>query len=162
LDVAYQASPDRRFISASSVVVSALIPTLAPPPGGNEGAWWYSVTVDVATARRIRLADLFDRLSPSLAALARDAKRRLPATNHCVRGSLAYSKDYARGFAPTVAHYRDFALLPTGIAIGFSNDQVSAPSCGRVEVTVPYTTVRPFLSNLGLKLVDGVRRPMSS
>jgi hypothetical protein len=155
----YQAFPDPRFISASSVVVSALIPTLVPPPGGNEGAWWYSVTIDVATAQAVHLGDLFHSVSPALGALAKAARRKLSATNPCVRGSVADSMDYARGFAPTAANYRDFALLPTGVAIGFSNDQVSGPACGRVEVTVPYRIVRPFLSKLGLRLVQGVRQP---
>jgi len=155
----YQASLNRRFISASSVVISALIPVSAPPPAGNEGAYWYGVTVDVSNGRFVHISDLFKSVRPALNALALAARRELTAGNPCVRGSLAISPDYAYGFAPTVMNYQDFALLPTGIAIGFSNDQVTAPACGRVEVTVPYRVIRPFTGTLGIKLMRGARWP---
>ncbi len=155
----YQASPDRRLISASSVVISALIPTLAPPPAGNEGAYWFGVTVDVSSGSLVHIKSLFRRVGPALNALARATRRELTASNPCVRGSLAISADYAYGFAPTVTNYQDFALLPTGIAVGFGNDQVTGPSCGRVEVTVPYRVIRPFMGTLGVKLMQGARWP---
>jgi hypothetical protein len=158
--VAYQAVPDRRLVSASTVVVSALIRVSAPPPHGNEGAWWGSVTVDVATGHVVRLGDLFAGVAPALKALARAARRELSANNPCVRGSLADPQGhYALGFAPTTVDYQDFALLPTGIAVGFSNDQVSGPACGRVEVTIPYSVVRPFMAKEGIRLMRGVRWP---
>lgn len=153
----YQASPLLRLTSASSVVVSAMVPVLAPPPAGDDGAYWFSITIDVATGRRVGIDDLVTPVAPALKAVAGAARKRMAVIDACVRGSLAYSSFY--GFKPTLDHYRHFALTPNGLAIGFDIDQVTGSSCGRREVTLPYSVVRPYLNSLGRRLVGGIRRP---
>lgn len=147
----YETSPDSRFISASSAVVSALIPTTKLYDGGNEGGNWLSVTVRVIDARRVNLRDLFRRPAQGLKALAA-ATRELISSNSC--------DPHDSRFASVVANYRYFALTVHGLAIGFPQGEVLIPTCGPIEVTVPYTGLRPFLSTLGSELVAGVRAPL--
>jgi hypothetical protein len=159
----YQTSPQRRLISASTTVVSALIPTTTLYPSGNDGAWWLSVTVDVATRHRVGVADLFSSPPQGLKALATAARRRLTTLNACVRGSVtAPGLSFHAGFNPTIDNYKYFALLPSGLAIGFPLGQVGAPVCGRVKVMVPYSVVLPYAGELGRELIRGVRRPEMS
>jgi hypothetical protein len=158
----YATSPRRRLISASTTVVSMLVPTLNLQPAGNHGGWWFSATVEVATARRVAITDLFIDGSEGLKALAAAARQRLIREDICVRESIRdvwmqYPPGF--GFTPTRDHYRYFALLPDGVTIGFPNGQVAAAICGRVRVTVPYSVLRPYLNGLGRELVEGVRRP---
>ena len=158
----YETSPRRSLITASTVVVSALIPTLTLYPAGNDGAWWLSTTVRVADGRRVEIADLFARPTRGLSALAVAARSELTAANACVRGSIADRRTgLANGFLPTTHNYRYFALTTKGLAVGFPLGQVGFPICGRAEVTVPYSVVRPYLGPLGRELIQGVRRPLS-
>jgi hypothetical protein len=156
----YQTSPKRRLISASTTVVSALVPTLTLLPAGNDGSWWFSATIEVATARRVAISDLFVDSSQGLKVLAAAARQRLTRENACVRRSVETAgTHFASGFSPTSKHYQYFALLPDGLTIGFPLGQVSGPVCSRVRVTVPYSALRPYLNRLGRELVEGVRRP---
>jgi hypothetical protein len=156
----YQTLPRRELISASTVVVSVLVPTLKLyPPGGNDGARWISTTVRVADARQVHISDLFVEPTRGLKIVAAAARRRLLASNPCIRSSSAdRSAQFKFGFEPSVRNYRYFALLPSGLAIGFPLGQVGFPACGRVEVIVPYSAVRANLSFVGRELIGGVRR----
>ena len=156
----YETSPKVGLMSASSVVVSALIPAIEILPGLNGGATWVSMTVNSASGRQVRLADLFIHPAQGLKTLAAEARRRLVHDNICVRDSVAgvASGDFpASGFNPTFSNYRFFALLARGIAIGFPGEQVSNPVCGRVSITVPYKPLAPYLSVSGKQLIAGVR-----
>jgi hypothetical protein len=51
----------------------------------------------------------------------------------------------------------DYALTTRGLAIGFANGVVTGPACGRIKVLIPYQLALPYLSQLGKKLVAGVR-----
>jgi hypothetical protein len=160
----YKTAPNRRLVSASSEVVSALIPTLRLYPGGNDGATWIAATIRVPSGARVRLGDLFANPSKGLAALARSVRSKLVSENACVRQSIGAEREIGlaydlRGFDPKPGHYRYFALTPQGLAIGFPLGQVGAPTCNRVETTVPYSVIRPQLSALGRRLADAVRRP---
>jgi hypothetical protein len=157
----YTTSPRLRLISASTVVVSALIPVREVLPGGTGGDTWLSVTVQVPSGAPVGLRGLFSQPDRGLRALASAVRRTVLATNSCVRASNRGPGRVinARGFAPTPTNYRYFALTAQGFAVGFPIDQVGASSCGSVHATVPYRVVRPFLSNLGQRLVSGVRRP---
>ena len=157
----YRTSPRPSLISASTVVVSALVPVLEVLPGGTAGETWLSVTVRVPSGAPVGIRGLFSQPGRGLRALAAAVRRKVLATNSCVRASNRGPGGAinARGFAPTARNYRYFALTATGFAVGFPIDQVGGSSCGRVEVTVPYSVVRPYLSNLGQRLVAGVRRP---
>jgi hypothetical protein len=62
---------------------------------------------------------------------------------------------YPEVYVTSARNYREFALTPTGLAVGVNE----TGACGRMEATVPYRMVRPYLSTLGETLVAGVRRP---
>ena len=64
------------------------------------------------------------------------------------------AKDLIR-YRPTARNYRYFALTPNGLAVGSWLEE----ACTRLQATVPYTRLRPYLTSLGRQLVAGVRRP---
>ena len=147
----YRLDVERSLLSASSTVVSALLPATKLYPCGNEGQGWISMTIRVPSGRRVTLAQLFrDPEGGGLSALgvgwfrviARDWRLR------CVVGDLP---DYE----PTLRNYRYFALTPRGLALAFWQE----PACSRIEGIVPYRPLRPYLSRLGKQLIAGVRRP---
>jgi hypothetical protein len=149
-----------RLTSASTAVVSALIPLGEIFPGGHASGSWLSVTVQVPSARPIRLEDLLARPSDGLRALAAAARQRVISGDRCVRGSVSGGdRGYLAGFAPTFANYQHFALVPTGAAVGFSSGQVANGVCNRVEVTIPYKVMRPYWSDRGRRIVAAVRKP---
>jgi hypothetical protein len=146
----YETAIDQGLISASTVVVSALIPALRLYPGGNDGQTWISATVEVRSGRAVSLRELLASPPLALPGLVRDWKARL-------RGSMLWryvAEDPAR-YTPTLAHYRHFALTPTGLAFGFPQE----PAGSRFAAVIPYRLVHPYLSPLGRRLVAGVRRP---
>ncbi|MEA2130989.1 MAG: hypothetical protein QOJ29_5458 [Thermoleophilaceae bacterium] len=149
----------RSVLSASSVVVSGLIPLTERFPGGNEGQTWLAVTVRVPSGARVSISDLFNDRARGLRALAAAVRTRLPAGNSCIRKSLKALPTMARGFAPTKVNYRYFALQTSGLVIGFPVSQVGFPPCSRVSTTVPYATLRAELSPLAKRLIAGVRQP---
>lgn len=146
----YETAIDRGLTSASTVVVSALIPALKLYPGGNDGQTWISATVDVRSGRAVSLPQLLANPSLALPVLARDWKARLRHTM-----LWAYVAEDAAGYTPSFAHYRYFALTPTGLAFGFGQE----PGGSRFSAVIPYRLVHPFLSPLGRRLVAGVRQP---
>jgi hypothetical protein len=159
----YDTSEQPRFVTASTMVVSALIPVLSLYPCGNDGAVWMSVTVRVPSGSRVTITDLFVKPSVGLRALAAAARTRLEAEYRCVRDAVhdpTAGRSFGRGFDPTPANYKEFALRTGGITIGFPLGQVAFPPCYRQNVTVPYRVVRPYLSALGRVLIAGVRRPL--
>jgi hypothetical protein len=146
----YETAVERRLVSASTVVVSALIPALELYPGGNDGQTWISATIDVRSGRLVSLRDLLANPRLALPLLVKDWKDRL--RNSTLWSSVA--EDPA-GYTPTLAHYRYFALTPTGLAFGHPQE----PAGSRFAAVIPYRLVHPYLSPLGRRLVAGVRRP---
>ncbi len=160
----YGTSPRLSLISASTVVVSALIPVRQLLPGGTGGATWLSVTVRVPSGAPVGIRDLFAEPARGLNALAKEVKREVLSTNSCVRQSVNNERAFGfaqdvRGFDPTPSNYRYFALIASGLAVGFRQDQVGGSSCSSVQAAVPYAVLHPYLSELGQKLIAGVRRP---
>jgi hypothetical protein len=156
----YETSPQRKLTSASTVVVSSLIPVVQLFPGGNDGSTWISATVEVPSGSAVTISQLFANPAAGLRGLATAVLGRLTAENGCARRSLrdpVVGKIYARGLSPVGSHYRYFALTPTGLGIGFANGEVAAAACGRVEITIPYAAVRGMLGVLGARLIAGVR-----
>jgi len=160
----YRLVPNPRLISASTEVVSALIPALTLFPGGNDGETWFSVNLRVRTATPIRITDLFADPSRGLKALAAAVRKRLVATDPAVRNALSdpeLGASFAHGLLPRRENYQHFALTDHGLTIGFDNSRITWPAAGRRETTVPYSAIRPYLSRLGQELIQGVRRPLS-
>src|SRR4051812_4192084 len=77
-----------RLVSATTRVVSTLMPFLELYPGGNDGSIWLAVNVLVPSGERVSVVDLFARQHSGLVALARAVRARMLQTNPCVRGSL--------------------------------------------------------------------------
>jgi hypothetical protein len=154
--------PDQRLMSASTEVVSALIPTLDIPPTGNNGAGWLDVTVLVPSGRVVRYQDLFAPGGEPPQGVARVIRREAIRENACVRGMLKYQSDpttklFASAFAAGYSH--EFALTPRGLVIGFSDREATGPACGQIAITVPYRLLNRYMSGLGERLVLGVRPP---
>ncbi len=147
----YRTSVDRRYVSASSVVVSALMPlTQEVFPGQHGGDGWLATTVRVPSGRRVTITSLFTNPREGLRALATAARERIRRTegSFCLHG---YPGDYTA----TAKNFREFALTQHGIAIGFWEDE----ACYRLAVNVPYDAMRRYFSKLGMTLVAGVRAP---
>jgi hypothetical protein len=144
----FQTGVVRRFLSASTRVVSALLPVRELYPGGNDGDGWIAVTIHVPSAERVGLGQLFNDPAVALPALAGAWLGRLSDGERifCV---VNYLTDYS----PTLRHYRNFALTATGIAVGFWQE----PACERLVAVVPYRSIRRYLSPLGRQLVAAVR-----
>jgi hypothetical protein len=147
----YSTAVDRRLLSASTVVVSALMPAkreLFPgQPGGDD---WLGITVRAPSWVRVVLADLFASPQRGLRVLAAAWRARIRRTSAapCLRA-------YPEAYAARIRNYSAFALTPRGIAVGTS--EIGA--CYRLVATVPYRVLRPYLSDLGAALVTGVRTP---
>lgn len=156
----YKTSPRLKLLSASNVVVSALISLTDLLPGGNDGLAWLSMTVRVPSGSSVSLPDLFAQPKEGLIAVATAFRKRVLSSNRCVKDSFedpTFGKYSALGFKPTAHNYRFFALTPRGLSIG--SIDVAPQACGRVSATIPYATLRPYLSELGKELLSGVRRP---
>lgn len=145
----YQTTINRSLLSASTVVVSALLPaTRELFPGQDGGDDWLGMTVRVPSGTPVRITDLFAHANQGLRILAMAWKARIRRTS-----AAPCLGAYADMYTPTVAHYKNFALTVRGIAVG--TEEVAA--CYRLVATVPYRVLQPYLSNLGRTLVAGVR-----
>jgi hypothetical protein len=145
----YSTAIDRRYLSASSVVVSALLPaTREAFPGQHGGDGWLGMTVQVPSGRAVAITGLFANPGRGLRALAAAWQARIRQTNArpCLR-------IYAVAYTATADHYGAFALTHDGIAVG--SNEVEA--CYRLVATVPYADLHPYFSRVGLKLIAGVR-----
>lgn len=143
----YETTIDERLTSASTVVVSALIPALKLYPGHTGGQTWISATIDVHSGKPVSLSQILANPTLALPAL-------IAAWNtHAQSAPLTSSGHDVAGFPWSLTHYRHFALTPAGLAFGF------AVSGSRSTTVIPYRIVRPYLSPLGRRLVAGVRRP---
>ncbi len=138
----YETELDRTLISASSVVVSVLIPrarALLPLRPGSDG--WLGVTVRVPSGARVLLPELFDRRAR--------ARRVLEAQ---IRSAEFFDASVRRDPAAALRNTR-FAVLPSGLAVGVVG------AANQDEVIVPYRALRPYLSPLGRALAAGARWP---
>jgi hypothetical protein len=154
----FQISVDRHLSSASTRVVSFLMPELAMLPNGTGGEAWLSITIDVASARVIRLQDVLEGVT-GLRRLASSVFHLMKATNRCFASEAPLYHGVRGAFSAHWGNYRDFSLTPSGIAIGFPTASIAPPPCGRSSATVPYNVIGPYLSPRGKALIAGVRAP---
>lgn len=147
----------RILISASSVVVSALFPEWGQPPRANAETYqtFLSVTVRVPSGSPVAIVDLFAKPAQGLRALAAAVRHQFAAK----KAKGGPSLDYPGGLAPKAENYRLFALTPSGLVIGFHDGVVAHPIFGPLKIRVPYSVLRPYLSDLGKRLVSGIRKP---
>jgi hypothetical protein len=150
-------------LSASTVVVSYLMPSKRRYPGGTEGAGWISATVDAQSGEAVDLSDLFASPVKGEAELAQIAKT-LASRSRCIERGLTdpyAGESYDKAFLPSSGNYRHFALTTEGLQLGFEQGEVANAICGRVRILVPYAAVRSLLGPDGQQLVAGVRAPAS-
>jgi hypothetical protein len=84
----YEPTVDRRYLSASTVVVSALLPlTRELFPGQHEGDGWLAMTVGVPSGGRVAISDLFANPGRGLRVLAEAWKAEIRHTGgrSCLR-----------------------------------------------------------------------------
>lgn len=146
----YRTGIERRYLSASGVVVSALLPVteeVFPSQHGGDG--WLGMTVLVPSGRSVTITDLFANPDRGIRVLASAWKARIRRT-----GARPCLRIYASDYTPTAANYRAFALAPNGLVVGSWEDG----ACLRLVATVPYAIVRPYFSLLGARVVAGVRQ----
>ncbi len=138
--------------SASTVVTSVLMPATKLYPCGNEGRTWLAVTVRVPSGATVHINDLFSEPEVGLHVLSKEWKNQVRRTKPRMWPCVEVIPTEYR---PTPSNYRNFALTPNGLAVGFWQ----APACDRLYATVPYATLHPYLSKLGRLLIKGVRGP---
>lgn len=146
----YRTRVDRRLVSASSAVVSVLMPATHLYPGGNHGSVLVSGTVRVPSGRRVRLTELFADPARALPVLAREFDRAFRRQDP----SGAVCLNEGPWLHPTAHNYRHFALLEGGLALGFPH-----LNCRWLIATIPYDRLRPYFNQEGRELVAGVRAP---
>jgi hypothetical protein len=133
----------RPLVSASSVVVSALLPrsrsVLAAQPRNGDLAGWLGITIRVPSGARVGLPDLLAQRAQAMRVI-----------EGRIRADKLLAPSVRRHAAAALANPQ-FALLPSGLAIGV------AEIGWQDDVIVPYSALRPYLSRLGLELVAGVR-----
>ena len=142
------------FVSASSSVVSVLIPTNVNY-GGVSNESWVSATLLTQTARPITFANLFSDTSQALVAISEAARAELLATNNCVTGDL---NALDQGLDPTNPdNFKHYAISPSGLSIGFDRYQLGIGACGGPSVTIPWSQLQSNLSNDGRQIVSNLR-----
>jgi hypothetical protein len=141
-------------ISASSSVVSVLIPT-SVNYGGVSNESWVSTTLSTQTAQPITYADLFSDTSQALVAISDAARAELLATNECVTGDL---NALDQGLDPTNPdNFKHYAISPSGLTIGFERYQLGIGACGGPSVTIPWSQLQSYLSLDGNQTVSLLR-----
>jgi hypothetical protein len=148
----YETFLDPSLVSASTIVVSFLMPSSIRTIPYRPWNHWVSATVHIPTGESVSLEQLF--ASARGVQVFGNAWRRNLARGR--RGCVA--ADYVGPYSPTADYFRNFALTPDGLAAGVSIDG----ACSQLLAVVPYSTLRPYLSKLGARLVAGVRPPMGA
>lgn len=164
-DGVYQTGIGHWLISASSVVVSGLIPDLELFPGGNDGAGWIPFTVLVPSGKSVTQLQLIAQghngVHAFTAAVLRYAKRHY-GRRTCAGAAYRLAANGNSQFTALSARVRlaasTIALVRDGVVVGTPN-YVIPPACGRIEVTVPYRIIRPYLSDLARTLIANIRAP---
>jgi len=164
----YQTGIGHWFISASSAVVSGLLPDLELFPGGNDGAGWIPFTIRVPSGKPVTQLQLIAHGRRGVRAFTSAVLRfgkYYDGQNTC--SGAAYRRAAGRDPTFRALYARDqlgesvIALVPGGVIVGTPNS-VIPPACGRIELVVPYRFIRPYLSPLARTLVAGIRPPKHS
>jgi hypothetical protein len=145
----YATYVDAKTTSASRAVVSVLMRAIHLSPAGSHGGVVVSGTVKVPSGRRVGITQLFSDSARALPVLSREFKRAYRAQHPSLAGCLENVS-----LKPIPDTFRDFALLPDGLAVGFGDYD-----CSWIIATVPYSPLRPYFNHLGRMLRHAARRP---
>jgi hypothetical protein len=99
---------------------------------------------DLATGRRLMLADLFRPGIDYLGWLSRESVGQLAA-----RPAVYDPVQTPSGLTPTEDHFAHFVLTPVGLDVTFTEYQVGPYAIGTPHVTFPYAQLRPLLATPG-------------
>ena len=94
-------------------------------------------TFDLASGRRLALADLFRPGSAYLDALATEARPQLKVTLAGWETDSSMTTWLATGTEPAAANYAAWAITPGGLEITFGQYQVAPYAAGMPVVTIP-------------------------
>jgi hypothetical protein len=148
----YSAGIDPRLISASTLVFSAMLPTV-DFNGSQSGFGWVSLTRRVPSGKPVTLSELFADPFRGGQIFSKAWRGQLrPGARGCV------ARDYVGDYGPGLSYFTDFALTPAGLAAGPTLDG----ACNGILATVRWATLRPYLGRLGTQLLAGIRRPRFS
>jgi hypothetical protein len=155
----YELHPNRNLVSASSTVVSELLPAEMTVPGGMDGGTYVGVTVDVDSGQPVVLADLL--MADGTSTLVAKAASTGARTNGCLgRARPDLTLRLIRSAIGDGKGFNSFVLLPAGIVLGFAQGEIALNDCGPIDLMIPYRTVLGAFSPLGRLLVSGVRNPI--
>jgi len=141
--------PVRSLIFANSVLFSALLPAVESRPHGTSAPYWLSVTMEASSPRStVGISGVITAAGFGL--LAKSLRSRLEK-NRCVT-QWASSRALASATAPKATSFRQFALLPAGLAVGFP----ASPSSPMYECAsfyvIPYSELAGAMSPAGKAL----------
>lgn len=124
---------------SSPDLLSLRIDAYSYPSGAAHGGSVVSTfTFDVASGRRLALADLFRPGSTYLDTLAAEARTQLRDTVASASSTDPLMVDWVTtGSAPTADNYAAWAITPGGLEITFGQYQVAPYAAGMPVVTVP-------------------------
>lgn len=146
-----------RYVSASSAIVSILLPVNQSLPGSRHSSSWVSVTVVVPSGDRVELTDLLLDPVKGLDFVARATiEHYLADSESCVYANMI-SGGPISGLDPTIDNYGRFALMPSGLVIGFEAGQIAGMACGSQVATIEWRDLEPYLSERGASLVSALR-----
>lgn len=142
--------------SANSSVVSVLMKTDASlPGGGTPAAFWISITVEVRSGKIVQLDDLFNNGTRALQAISSYVLTTLDKSNKCV---VETPKQWVQPeLAANSGNYSTWSLTPRGIMFAFDAGLVVSPGCGRLSITVPFSTINKFLGPTGKSIIASAR-----
>jgi len=151
----YETPTDRKLTAVSNLVASTLIPTVEEFLMSEPDEGWIAVTVLLSTGRDISPASvLFRNEGLAMLSVAQRVQRSalsryqcLPRPDNLAKGQLE------QAFEPSSGNYRFITLLKSGLSVGFAAGEVGSIGCGRIQVTVPFNVLRPYLSLRGTRLV---------
>lgn len=138
----YAMFPKAQLVTASHGLFSALVPGEETFQGMAFDGVFISVTIDRLAKRTVRIQDVVSRRG--LTTLSRIATKRITSQS-CFRGA-------AGGLGPDYSNFPSFALLPSGLVLGFDDEWLACAACGSVRTTISYSQLWRALTPLGRRL----------
>ena len=131
-----------------------LLPAFDRRPYGVSNPSWVSVTLEMSSPHQnIGIGDLIK--GSGFPSLAKTLRQRLER-NKCM---MVLNKNYlAKVTAPRPASFQQFALLQTGLAIGFPSSLSSPYDCGAFDVIISYSEIASDMSPVGKALAIDVAK----
>jgi hypothetical protein len=141
---------DYGVASVSPDVLSLRVSVYSYPSGAAHGSDVVSTfTFDVASGRRLALADLFRPGSSYLDALTTEARTQLKTTLAGWETDSSMTTWLATGTEPTAANYAAWAITPGGLEITFGQYQVAPYAAGMPVVTIPFAHLAGIIDPSG-------------